>query len=128
MKKEQRYIPDEMDSQFAELFYPLREEINAYTESSVDDFTSEVMKNVPRRDISLWIIMAFTLMGVGVVYLVMGYEATVSFYYSLMDFFTSIGAMQMPSVSSFVSVAALILTMGLVGYGLLNTSDYQTYQ
>lgn len=127
MKKEDKYTLDAMDAQLRELLSPLREEVTAQMDADEDVFTEKVMAKIPRRDISLWVVLSFTLLGVGVVYLVMGYEATLRFYYSLMDFFTSIGTMQVPTMSSVISVVSLVVTVVFIGYALLNTDDYQTY-
>ncbi|MDD4820905.1 MAG: hypothetical protein PHD21_08745 [Flavobacteriales bacterium] len=127
MKKEDKYTPDAMDTQLSELFSPLKEEITNAVESDADAFSDNVMSEIPRRDISLCVVSMATLAGVVVVYLVMGYQATLAFYYSFMDFFTSIGTMEMPTASSALSVLAVVVTLGVIGYALLNTDDYQTY-
>lgn len=111
---------DPLDRDIAGLFGPLRE-----TVIPDDGFSSRVMAAVPRRDVSLWVVWFASLAGIGAAVAITGTDKLVLLYRWLVDFFLSVGAMEMPSGMSMAVFVSVLAAIGFIFYALLDTDDYQ---
>lgn len=112
---------DPMDREIAGLFAPLRE-----TVVPDDGFSERVMATIPRRDISLWVVWIASLAGIGAAVAITGTDKLIMLYRFLVDFFLSVGAMEMPSGMSMAVFVSVVAVIGFIFYALLDTDDYQT--
>lgn len=121
--KEKDIFQDDTDRMLAQALSPLRE-----TVVPDEGFSARVMGTLPRRDISLWVIMAAILAGAGLAVWIMGWEQATALYHSFIGFFTSLADKKIPSLMSQVSVVAVLAVLGFAFYAFLDTDDYQNVE
>lgn len=119
-KDEKDLFRDDIDRMLAERLSPLRE-----TAVPDDGFSQKVMDALPRRDISLWVILLAVGAGLAVAIGIMGWQQAVEFYRAFVDFFTSLFQREVPSMTSQVSFVAVLAVLGFAFYAFLDTDDYQ---
>lgn len=112
---------DPQDRRIAELFAPL-----LGMDVPDDGFSERVMDTIPRRDISLWVVWTASLAGIGAALAITGTDKLLMLYRWLVDFFLSVGAMEMPSGMSMAVFVSVVAVIGFIFYALLDTDDYQT--
>ena len=115
---------DVLDKELIGLFSQIKDSADARNENTGDEFTRQVMHMLPRRDISLWLVALSTTLGVVVVGLAMGLEASVEFMGEIGDFFLTLGSFALPSFTSTLCVMALLVVLYVICKGLLCTEDY----
>lgn len=106
------------DRQLAQWLAPLRD-----APVPDDGFSDRVMAALPRRDMSLWVILVAVLAGLAAAVGIMGVGQTVDLYHAFIGFFTALMGGEMPSVMSLTSVAAVVTVLVFVFYSLLDTGD-----
>lgn len=106
------------DRQLAQWLAPLRD-----APVPDDGFPDRVMAALPRRDMSLWVILAAVLAGLAAAVGIMGVGQMVDLYHAFIGFFIALMGGEMPSVMSLTSVAAVVTVLGFVFYSLLDTGD-----
>ena len=117
----QEFFTDPTDRRLAEILSPLRE-----TVVPDEGFSLRVRRALPRRDISLWVILLAVLAGGCVAVGIVGWQQTLEFFGAFRDFFVWIFDMRQPSRMSWISVAAFVVVLGFVLYAFLDTDDYQS--
>ena len=117
----QKFFTDPTDRRLAELLSPLRE-----TVVPDEGFSLRVRQALPRRDISLWVILLAVLAGGCVAVGIVGWQQALEFFGAFRDVFVSIFDMRQPSRMSWISVTAFVVVLGFVLYAFLDTDDYQS--
>lgn len=117
----QEFFTDPTDRRLAEIFSPLRRR-----SSRTKAFRFGWRQALPRRDISLWVILLAVLAGGCAAVGIVGWQQTLEFFGAFRDFFVSMFDMRQPSRMSWISVAAFVVVLGFVLYAFLDTDDYQS--
>ena len=117
----QEFFTDPTDRRLAEILSPLRE-----TVVPDEGFSLRVRRALPRRDISLWVILLAVLPGGCAAVGIVGWQQTLEFFGAFRDFFVSMFDMRQPSRMSWISVAAFVVVLGFVLYAFLDTDAYQS--
>ena len=115
----QEVFTDATDKMLAERLAAL-----AGTKVEDDGFSGRVMRSLPRRDVSLWVVLAAVFGGLAAAVGVMGWEGFEVFIQQASEFFVSVFRHEMPSAVSWFSVMAVAAALGFVFYALLDTDDY----
>lgn len=119
-KDESALFGDPSDRLLAEKLAPLRETVVAD-----EGFSLRVRRSLPRRDVSLWVIFAAIVGGVGAAVGVIGWSGCQELYQTFTAFFSDLQQRQMPSAMSLTSVAAVAAVLVFALYAVLDTDDYQ---
>lgn len=115
----QEVFTDATDKMLAERLAAL-----AGTKVEDDGFSRRVMQSLPRRDVSLWVVLAAVFGGLVAAVGVMGWDGFEVFIQQASVFFVSVFRHEMPSAVSWLSVMAVAAALGFVFYALLDTDDY----